>query len=45
MFINLNVQKYSLNTGSNKKQTKIICQMEKHNLWGIINKNIQCYAI
>lgn len=38
MFISLNVQKYSLNTGSNKKQTKSICQTEKHNLWGLRSK-------
>lgn len=46
MFISFNVQKCSLNTDSNKKQTKIICQMEKHNLWGISNKqehSMLCY--
>lgn len=42
-FISLNIQKYFFNIGSNRKQRKIICQMEKHNLWGVSNK--QCYAI
>lgn len=36
----------SINSGSNKKQRKGICQMEKPNLWGISNKqehSMLCY--
>lgn len=46
MFISLNVQRYFSSTLVKINKGKIICQMEKHNLWGISNKQehwMLCY--